>query len=275
MAPVVLLSETQVVPHMWKPALQRGTQVVPLQVTVPFAGAVQVAHDGPQALTVSLETQVGDPAVPRRQKPGVLQTTRQLRVPGLATLSHAAMPLAGGAGHAVHDVPHELTLVLAAHAPVTAGQRWKPPLQAAPHWLVVQTASALGSAGVAHVTHPAALPHCRVLSSGKHPLVAGQVWVPAPQTTPQTAFMHAVPAGQGVQSVPFIVPQVAEALLLTQTPPQRCQPVLHAGTHVPAALQVTLPLSGGGVQTVQVLPHELMFMLPLTTHVGFAAVPHM
>ena len=45
-------------------------------------------------------------------------------------------------------------------------------------------------------------------------------------------------------------------------PLQRCQPVLHAGTQVPAALQVTLPLSGGGVQTVQVLPHELMFVTP-------------
>ena len=137
----------------------------------------------------------------------------------------------------------------------------------------MQTASALGSAGVAHVAHDAAVPHCRVLSLGKHPLVAGQVCVPAPQTTPQAAFMHAVPSGQGVQSTPLIVPQVAEALLLTQTPLQRCQPVLHACTHVPAALQVTLPLSGGGVQTVHVLPHELMFVLPLTTQVAVAPVP--
>ena len=133
MAPVVLLSETQLVPHMWKPALQAGTQAVPLHVTVPFAGGVQVAHAAPQALTVSLDTQVGVAAVPRRQKPGVLQTTRQLSVPGFATLSHAAMPLAGGAAHAVHEAPHELTLVLATQVPVTAGQRWKPALQAVPH----------------------------------------------------------------------------------------------------------------------------------------------
>ena len=58
MAPVVLLSETQVVPHMWKPVLQAGTQAVPLQVTVPFAGGVQVAHDGPQALGLVLGTAV-------------------------------------------------------------------------------------------------------------------------------------------------------------------------------------------------------------------------
>jgi hypothetical protein len=121
-APVVFVSGAHVLPHRWKPALQAGTQAVPLQVTVPFAGAVQVAHEGPQAATVSLATHVGEAAVPRRQKPGVLQTTRQLKVPGLAMLSQAAMPLAGGAGQAVHDVPHELTLVFAVHAPVTAGQ---------------------------------------------------------------------------------------------------------------------------------------------------------
>ena len=86
--------------------------------------------------------------------------------------------------------------------------------------------------------------------------------------------MHAVPAGQGVQSTPFIVPQVAEALLLTQAPLQRCQPALHACTHVPAALQVTLPLSAGGVQTVHVLPHELMLVLPFTTQVVDAPLPH-
>jgi len=103
--------------------LQAGTQFVPSQVTVPFVGCVQVAQVAPQASTVSLATQVGAVAVPRRQKPGVLQTTRQLSVPGVATLSHAATPLAGGAGHAVHEVaPQELTLVLATQAPVPAGQ---------------------------------------------------------------------------------------------------------------------------------------------------------
>jgi len=126
-----LLSGTQAVPHRWKPALQAVTQAVPLQLTMPFATGWQIAHDAPQAATVSLATQVGAAVVPRRQKPGVLQTTRQPRLPVL--LSHAAMPLAGGAGHAVHDVPHEATLVLDEQVPVTAGQRWKPALQAVPH----------------------------------------------------------------------------------------------------------------------------------------------
>jgi hypothetical protein len=94
-----------------------------LQLTEPFVGGRQFRHDGPQAEGMSLVTQVGDAAVPRWQKPGVLQATRQLRAPVVATLSHAAMPLAGGAGHAVHDVvPHELTLVLATQGPVPAGQ---------------------------------------------------------------------------------------------------------------------------------------------------------
>jgi hypothetical protein len=131
---LLLVSEAHVLSeHMWKPVLQADTQDVPLQLTVPFAGAVQVVHDGPQAATVLLATQVGAAVVPRRQKPGVLQTTRQLSVPGVATLSHAAMPLAGGAGQAVHDVPHELMLVFAMHVPVPAGQRWYPDLQAVPH----------------------------------------------------------------------------------------------------------------------------------------------
>jgi hypothetical protein len=92
-APVVFVSATQALPHMWKPALHAYTQDVPLQVAVPFVGAaMQVVHEAPQAATVSLATQV----VPRRQKPGVLQ--------------------------AVHDVPHELRLVFATQGPVVAGQ---------------------------------------------------------------------------------------------------------------------------------------------------------
>ena len=39
-------SEAQVLSeHMWNPVLQAGTHDVPLQVTVPFVGAVQVVHD--------------------------------------------------------------------------------------------------------------------------------------------------------------------------------------------------------------------------------------
>jgi len=100
---------------------------VPLHVAVAFA-RVQVAHDAPQASTVLLATQV----VPRKQKPGVSQTIRQPSVPPL--LSQTAMPLAGGAGHAVHDVPHELRLRLDTHVPpAPAGQRWNPPLHAVVH----------------------------------------------------------------------------------------------------------------------------------------------
>jgi hypothetical protein len=274
-APVVLLSGAQVPvaagPHRWKPVLQARTQDVPLQLTVPFAGAVQVVQLAPQASFVLLATQVGAVAVPRRQKPGTSQTTRQPSVP--VALSHTAMPFAGGAGQAVQEVPHELRLVFDEQAPVPAGQRWKFGLQTVPQAFAVQLASAFGSVGVAQVWHEAGVPHCRVLSSGKQPLTPGHWCVPAPQTTPQAALTQAVPCGQGVQSTPLRVPQAFDELLPTQMPLQRWKPVLHAGTHVPAALQVTVPLSGAS-QTVHELPHELMLVLPLTTQVRLAPVPH-
>ena len=274
LAPVVFVSATHVVPHRWVLAGHAGTQDVPLHVTVPPVGAVQVAHEGPQAAMVSLATQVGWPAVPRRQKPGVLHTTRQLNVPGMATLSQAAMPFAGGAGHAVQDVPHELRLVLEVHSPVVAGQRWNPALQDVPHALVTHTASALGSVGAAQVAHDVAVPHAMVLSSAKQPLVAGHMCVPAPQTTPQAPFTQPWPLGHGVQSTPSIVPQVSDELLLTQMPLQRCQPLLQSGTHVPVVpVHVTVPLSGAE-QAVQVLPHELTLVLLLAVQVAAAPVPH-
>ncbi len=75
-----------------------------------FARAAQVTQFAPQAATVVLATQVGDAVpTPSGQKPGVLQTTRQARLPPV-WLSHTAIPLAGGVGHAVHDVPQELRL---------------------------------------------------------------------------------------------------------------------------------------------------------------------
>lgn len=182
------------------------------------------------------------------------------------------MPLEVGAGQAVHDVvPHELTLVLATHTPA---QRWNPALQAVPHVLDVHVASAFGSEGVGHVMQPAAVPHCKVLSSGKHPLVAGHMCVPAPQTTPHVAFVHAVPVGHGVQSTPSMVPHVSDELLLTHTPLQRCQPALQSGTHVLVApLQVTVPLSGA-VQARQLVPHEVTLLLLLVTQVRLAPEPH-
>jgi hypothetical protein len=48
---------------------------------------------------------------------------------------------------------------------------------------------------------------------------------------------------------------------------------LQARTQLPAALHVTVPLVGA-VQTVQLLPHEAMSVLPLITHVELAPVPH-
>jgi hypothetical protein len=147
-------------------------------------------------------------------------------------------------------------------------------LQVVPQLFDAHTASALGSAGVGQVAQDAAVPHWSVLSSGKQPLVAGHMCVPAPQTTPHAPLTHPWPVGQGVQSTPSIVPQVSDELLLTQMPLQRCQPALQSGTHIPdVPVQVTVPLSGAE-QDVQVLPQELTLVLLLATHVELAPLPH-
>jgi hypothetical protein len=48
--------------------------------------------------------------------------------------------------------------------------------------------------------------------------------------------------------------------------------VLQARTQLPWALQVTVPFAGA-VQTVQLLPHDVIAVLPLMTHVAVAPVP--
>ena len=49
--------------------------------------------------------------------------------------------------------------------------------------------------------------------------------------------------------------------------------MLQARTQFPAALHVTVPFVGAA-QTVQLLPHDVIAVLPLTTHVEVAPVPH-
>lgn len=49
--------------------------------------------------------------------------------------------------------------------------------------------------------------------------------------------------------------------------------MLQARTQFPAVLQVTVPLVGA-VQTVQLLPHEVIEVLPSITHVKVAPAPH-
>ena len=134
-----------------------------------------------------------------------------------------------GAGHAVHRVPQLDVALSLTHSPVPAGQRWKFGLHAKPHTLVVQTGSAFGSDDPAHGAHAAAVPHAVMLSSGKQPVIRGQVWVPGPQTGPQTAAaVHADPVAHGVQSTPSRVPHVAVAVFRTQMPLHRWRPALQA-----------------------------------------------
>ena len=91
---------------------------------MPFVGAMQVLQAAPQASTVLFATQVGAWGVPRWQKPGVLQTTRQLN-PAEVGLSQTAMPLLAGAGHAAQELPQEATLRSETQVPVlpVAGHR--------------------------------------------------------------------------------------------------------------------------------------------------------
>jgi hypothetical protein len=183
----------------------------------------------------------------------------------------------------VHDVPHELRLVFATQAPVPAGQWWNPALQAVPQAFDVHTAWAFGSAGVGQVAQDAAVPQAMVLSSGKQPLVAGHMCVPAPQTTPQAPVTQPWPVGHGVQSTPSIVPQVSDELLLTQMPPQMCQPVLQWVVHVRVVpsqvtlhvlpVQVAVPLVGAA-QAVQPLAVQPEATLLLATQFAFAPFPH-
>ena len=119
-------SEAQVLSeHRWKPVSHAGTHDVPSQVTEPLVGgAVHFVHVGPQPSVVLFATQVGACAVPSKQNPGRLQTTRQLNTLGFwPPLSHTAMPLPAGAGHAAHDVPQLLVERSETQGPVPAGQR--------------------------------------------------------------------------------------------------------------------------------------------------------
>ena len=68
LAPVVFVLAAHVLfGQRWKFVLHAGTHAVPLQVTVPFVGAVHVRQLAPHASGVVLTTQVGTDAVPRWQ----------------------------------------------------------------------------------------------------------------------------------------------------------------------------------------------------------------
>jgi hypothetical protein len=134
-----------------------------------------------------------------------------------------------GVGHAMQEAPQvngELSLT---HGPVPAGQRWKFGLHSKAHALFAQTGTAFGSDDGAQIWQtPAVVPHAVVLSSAKQPFMPRQVWVPAPHMTPHVALApQAEPGAQPPQSRPSLVPQVALAVLLTQTPPHRWKPALH------------------------------------------------
>jgi hypothetical protein len=134
-----------------------------------------------------------------------------------------------GVGHAAQEAPQVSGELSLTQSPVPAGQRWKFGLHSKPHALFAQTGTAFGSDDGAQVWQtPAVVPHAVVLSSGKHPFMPRQVWVPGPHMAPHMALApQAEPGAQPPQSTPSLVPQVALAVLLTQTPPHRWKPALH------------------------------------------------
>ncbi|MES1172177.1 MAG: hypothetical protein ABUL77_02980 [Bacteroidota bacterium] len=148
-----------------------------------------------------------------------------------------------GATQVVHDGPQASAVLFGTQAGACAvPRRQVPALQVNPQVVPLQVAVAL--AGTWHGVHE--LPQLFGLLLDTHMLL--QAWFPAVHVT-----------GQGVPSA-------------TQSAPQKRKPTLHAGTHAPAALHVTLPLSGA-LQGAQLFPQEATVVPLLTTHVASAPVP--
>jgi hypothetical protein len=119
----VSVSEAQVwFGQAWKVALQVGTHAPPAQATLSaLLGVTHGVQDVPQLATSVLDRQVGAEAVPHWWKPGVAHSTPQAS----GSPSQVAMPLAGGAGHGVQEVPQLVTANTDWHVPAAVlGQRW-------------------------------------------------------------------------------------------------------------------------------------------------------
>ena len=124
----VMPFETHAVPHRWKPLLHVEPHWVPSQVAVAFAGVAQAVHDVvPQLPTLVFGWQVPEQSCePLGQTPAhdallAMHAPAQSfipdgQVPPHDVPSHVAVPPPVGTGHAVHEVPHPETLVLATHA---------------------------------------------------------------------------------------------------------------------------------------------------------------
>ena len=106
-------------------------------------------------------------------------------------------------GHAVHDVPHELTELSGRHA---APQRWKPELQVKSQALPLHTGDAL--AGVVHAAH--AVPQRRK---------------PALQVKPHWLPLQVDAAFATVGQTMHVAPQLVSAVLGAQLWPQTCSPL--------------------------------------------------
>ena len=151
-------------------------------------------------------------------------------------------------------------------------------LQSTPQVVALQTGPPLG--GSTQAVQPPAVQPDAVLLFATHDVgaAAGQPWKPVAQVTLQVVPLQAAAPLVGVAHAVQPLAEQPEATLLLATqvafapPPHRWKPVLQARTQLPPVPQVTVPFAGA-VHTVQLLPHEAGFVLPLITQVAFAPVP--
>ncbi len=127
--------------------------------------------------------------------------------------SQVAKPFAGGA-QAVHETPHEATLLLATQAPP---QAWKPALQVKLQAVPLQVATALAGAGQA--MQPAPQEETLLLET-QEPV---QAWKPALQVKPQAVPLQVAIALAGAGHAVHELPHALTLVLDTQTPLHRCR----------------------------------------------------
>lgn len=125
-----------------------------------------------------------------------------------------------GMGHAVHDVPHELTLVLSGHVPE---HRWLPVGQS---WL-----------------------HATALSMQ----APAQSRLPVGHVPPHAPPVHVAEPPVGTLHGVHDPPQLAMSVLLTHFVPQRWKPLPHWSEQLPET-QMGVPLAPAA-QATHVAPH--------------------
>ena len=188
-------------------------------------------------------------------------------------MSHAAMPFAGGAGQAVQEVPHEVKRCWPRRPPCPPGSGGtRPCRRSRTDWPCRRPRRSDRRASRRSRTTPRSRTAgcCRRGSSrwspgrcgaGAASDAAGRVDAGGARRTRRAIDAVHRPAGgrRVVADADAVAKVQAGVAVRGRRRPRRCR----SRCRCPAA-----------VQAVQVLPHELMFVLLLTTQVELAPVPH-